>query len=79
MKISRLASHVSQHPTTSPVNEIAVWGWIAGAILVVIVIGTALLPHPTTLASSSIPPTTLMAPPATQPLLPTQIISNPDL
>jgi hypothetical protein len=79
MKISSLASHVSQDPTIPPVNEIAVWGWIAGAILVVIVIGAALSPHPTTLASITVPPATLMAPPAAQPLLPAEMISNPDL
>jgi hypothetical protein len=78
MRIRSFASLVAQHPTPCPLNEIAVWGWIAGAILAVIVVGTALSPHPTKHASNA-PPTTLMAPPAAQPLLPTEIISNPDL
>jgi hypothetical protein len=78
MRTSSFASYVSRHPRPHPVNEIAVWGWIAGAILAVIVVGTALSPHPTKHASNA-PPTTLMAPPAAQPLLPTEIISNPDL
>ena len=78
MKIGGFASYVAQHPTPRPVNEIAVWGWVAGAILAVIVLGAALSPHPTRLAGNA-PPTTLLGPPAAQPLLPAEIISNPDL
>jgi hypothetical protein len=60
------------------VNEIAVWTWIAGAILIVCVLAALLSPNLNTLATHGAGQ--LSAPPIGQPvLLPSEIITDPGL
>ena len=76
-----LNSYVSRHPTVRPVNEIAVWSWIAGGILIVVVLAAVLSPSLNKSASNSppgveqlfLPPIGLPAP------VPSEIIPDPSL
>jgi len=76
-----LDSYVSQHPAVRPVNEIAVWTWIAGAILIVLALAAVLSPGPGELSSSNPPaPEQLLVPPIGPPaLLPPGMIEDPGL
>jgi hypothetical protein len=81
LTFAALNSYVSQHPAVRPVNEIAVWAWIAGAILFVCVLAAVLSPNLNKLATYS--PSgveKLMVPPIGQPaLLPSEILADPSL
>jgi hypothetical protein len=81
LTFSLLNSYVSQHPAVRPVNEIAVWTWIAGGILMVCVLAAVLSPNLNKLATnSSSGAEQLVAPPIGQPaLLPSEIITDPNL
>ena len=76
-----LDSYVSQHPAVRRVNEIAVWTWIAGAVLIVLALAAVLSPGPGKLSSNSLPATEqLLVPPIGQPaLLPPGIVEDPSL
>jgi hypothetical protein len=79
--LATLSSYVSQHPVARPVNEIAVWTWIAGLILFVCVLAAALTPDRNKLASSS-PPVVeqLLLPPIGHAAPPTsEVIADPNL
>jgi hypothetical protein len=79
--LAALNSYVSQHPVARPVNEIAVWTWIAGLILFVCVLAAALTPDRNKLASNS-PPVVeqLLLPPIGHPAPPsTEIIADTNL
>jgi len=81
LTFAALNSYVSQHPVVRPVNEIAVWTWIAGAILFVCVLAAMLSPDRSKLATNSPPRVEqLLMPPIGQPALqPTEIITDPSL
>ena len=81
LTFTTLNSYVSQHPIVRPVNEIAVWTWIAGAILIVCVLAAVLAPDRSKLAGNH-PPVVeqLLVPPIGQPgPLPSEIITDPSL
>jgi hypothetical protein len=76
MTFAALNSYVSEHPVVRPVNEIAVWTWIAGAILIVCVLAAVLSPNRGNLAGNS----QFLLPPISQPArLTTDIIADPSL
>jgi hypothetical protein len=76
-----LNSYASQYPAVRSVKEIAVWTWIAGAILLVCVLAAVLSPNLNKVATDSPPGVEkLMVPPIGQPaLLPSEIITDPNL
>jgi hypothetical protein len=70
-----LGSYAPQHAAMRPVNGIAVWAWIAGVILIVVMLGAALSPRPHTLGSGSSPATEqVLLPRVGQPLLPSETL-----
>ena len=81
LTFATLNSYVSQHPVVRPVNEIAVWTWIAGAILIVCVLAAVLSPDLRKLAGNNPPGVEqLLVPPIGQPApLPAEIIADPNL
>ena len=73
-------SYVSHYPAVRPVEEIAVWSWIAGAILVVLVLAGLLVPRPDMLAAGTAPWEQLAVPPITQSApLSSDIAAGPNL
>ena len=73
-------SYVSHYPAVRPVEEIAVWTWIAGAILVVLVLAALLVPRPDMLASGTASWEQLAVPPITQSApLSSDIAAGPNL
>jgi hypothetical protein len=81
LTFASLNSYVSQRPVVRPVNEIAVWTWIAGAILIVCMLAAVLSPDRSTLAGNNLPGVEqLLAPPLGHPVpLPSEIITDPSL
>jgi len=77
MKAHTFATLVSQHPVVRPVNEIAVWTWIAGAIFIVCVLAAVMSPDRTKLAGNSAPWAELLSPPLAPP--PTEVVVDPSL
>jgi hypothetical protein len=78
LSFESLNSYVSEHPAVRPVNEIAVWTWIAGAILIVCVLAALLSPNLNTLTTHGAGQ--LSVPPIGQPaLLPSESITDPGL
>jgi hypothetical protein len=72
-----LNAHMSQHPVVRPFNEIAVWSWIAGAVLIVLLLTAMLAPTTGRFAGA---PSPLLLPPIGQPAVPTpDITTNPAL
>ena len=72
-----LNAHMSQYPHVRPFNEIAVWSWIAGAVLIVLLLTAMLAPATDRFAGA---PSPLLLPPIGQPAVPTpDITTNPAL
>jgi len=72
-----LNAHMSQYPHIRPLNEIAVWSWIAGAVLIVLLLTAMLAPATDRFAGA---PSPLLLPPIGEPAVPTpDITTNPAL
>ena len=80
LSFQALNSYVSQYPAVRPVEEIAVWTWIAGAIVVVLVLAALLAPHPGMVANNTAPWDQLAVPPISQTApLSSDIVAGPNL
>jgi hypothetical protein len=76
LSFAALNSHLSQYPAVRPLNEIAVWTWIAGIVLFVCVLAAALAPDRN---QSPALGGKLLLPPIGEPAVPTEVVADPAL